>query len=165
MQEAALTGESAPTAKGVPALADADAGAGDRHDMVFMGTEVTRGRGVLVVTATGTTTQIGRVADLLGTAGRETTPLQRQIGSPRPPDPLIGERTDSRSAEPSNGCRYGRSSGGQRGIRRVARQSREPSFTGPGVHYRPSAVPPAVVPPAVVMPAVVMPAWSCRRRG
>ncbi len=37
-----------------------------------MGTEVTRGRGVLLVTATGMTTQIGGVADLLGTAGRET---------------------------------------------------------------------------------------------
>ncbi|MFW3171968.1 cation-translocating P-type ATPase [Geodermatophilus sp. CPCC 206100] len=81
VQEAALTGESAPTAKRVQALADADAAVGDRHDMLFMGTEVTRGRGALVVTATGTATEIGRVADLLAAAGRETTPLQRQIGA------------------------------------------------------------------------------------
>jgi Ca2+-transporting ATPase len=81
VQEAALTGESAPTAKCAQALADADAGVGDRHDMLFMGTEVTRGRGVLAVTATGMATEIGRVADLLATAGRETTPLQRQIAS------------------------------------------------------------------------------------
>src|SRR5690606_37240776 len=51
----------------------------DRRDMAFMSTEVTRGRGLLLVTETGMRTEIGRVAGLLSTAGRETTPLQAQI--------------------------------------------------------------------------------------
>lgn len=79
VQEAALTGESAPVGKAVAPVSDPGAAVGDRHGMVFMTTEVTRGRGVLVVTATGMGTEIGRVADLLSTAGGEDTPLQRQI--------------------------------------------------------------------------------------
>ena len=39
VQEAALAGESAPTATYVQALAQAEAGVGDRQDMVFMGTD------------------------------------------------------------------------------------------------------------------------------
>ena len=79
VQESALTGESAPVAKDVAALQDAAASLGDRSDMAYMSTAVTRGRGVMLVTATGMGTEIGRVAGLLDSAGRETTPLQRQI--------------------------------------------------------------------------------------
>ncbi|SDC56727.1 Ca2+-transporting ATPase [Sanguibacter gelidistatuariae] len=79
IQEAALTGEASPVGKSTAAIADPHIGTGDRVDMAFMSTEVTRGRGLLVVTTTGMGTEIGRVAGLLGSAGRETTPLQRQI--------------------------------------------------------------------------------------
>lgn len=79
VQESALTGESAPVSKDVSALSDPAAGLGDRTDMAYMSTAVTRGRGTLLVTATGMRTEIGRVAGLLSSAGRETTPLQRQI--------------------------------------------------------------------------------------
>ena len=79
VQESALTGESAPVSKDVSALGDPAAGLGDRTDMAYMSTAVTRGRGALLVTATGMRTEIGRVAGLLSSAGRETTPLQRQI--------------------------------------------------------------------------------------
>ncbi len=47
--------------------------------MVHMQTTVTRGRGALVVTATGAGTEIGRVAGLLQAAPQERTPLQRQL--------------------------------------------------------------------------------------
>ncbi len=80
VQEAALTGESAPVAKSPAPVADPDAPTADRTSMVYMSTAVTRGTGSAVVTATGMGTEIGRVAGLLGGAGRETTPLQRQIG-------------------------------------------------------------------------------------
>ncbi len=50
--EASLTGESEPVLKELAALAG-DAGLGDRENMVFSGTAVTRGRGRAVVTATG----------------------------------------------------------------------------------------------------------------
>ena len=51
IDEAALTGESVPTAKEVAPVAE-DAPLGDRHDMAYMNTNVTRGSGQFVVTAT-----------------------------------------------------------------------------------------------------------------
>lgn len=79
VQEAALTGESAPVPKNAPSLDPPDAPLGDRDGMAFMSTSVTRGRGVMVVTGTGMATEIGRVAGMLGQAGQEQTPLQRRI--------------------------------------------------------------------------------------
>ncbi|HET8617446.1 MAG TPA: HAD-IC family P-type ATPase [Acidimicrobiales bacterium] len=76
--EASLTGESEPVAKGTEPLAGA-AGIGDRANMVFNGTAVTRGRGRAVVTATGMATEMGKVARLLSTTEGERTPLQREI--------------------------------------------------------------------------------------
>ena len=52
IDESALTGESAPVPKQVDAVA-ADAALGDRVDMAFMNTQVTRGTGTIVVTTTG----------------------------------------------------------------------------------------------------------------
>ena len=76
--EASLTGESEAVLKDTEPV-DPDAGVGDRVDMVFSGTAVTRGRGVGVVTATGMATEIGHVARLLGETEAESTPLQREI--------------------------------------------------------------------------------------
>ena len=76
--EAALTGESLPVAKDTTPAAK-DAALGDRHDMVFSGTAVTYGRGRAVVTATGMRTEMGRVADMLGEARAESTPLQKEL--------------------------------------------------------------------------------------
>src|ERR1700712_5420117 len=76
--EASLTGESEAVLKDIDPVA-ADAGLGDRIDMVFSGTAVTRGRGLAVVTATGMGTEIGNVARLLGSTDTESTPLQREI--------------------------------------------------------------------------------------
>jgi P-type Ca2+ transporter type 2C len=77
--EAALTGESEPVLKDVAPLLE-PAVLGDRLNMVFKGTAVTRGRGRAVVTATGMATEMGRVAHLLGRTGEQRTPLQREIG-------------------------------------------------------------------------------------
>ncbi len=52
-QEAALTGESAPIPKDAGALASPDVALGDRTNMLFQNTSVTRGTGTIVVTATG----------------------------------------------------------------------------------------------------------------
>jgi magnesium-transporting ATPase (P-type) len=76
--EAALTGESEPVLKD-PAPLAAPAGIGDRFDMVFAGTAVTRGRGRAIVTATGMATEMGRIATLLDQTRPERTPLQREI--------------------------------------------------------------------------------------
>ncbi|ASR02109.1 cation-translocating P-type ATPase [Gordonia rubripertincta] len=77
--ESALTGESHPVDKSVDALDDPDLPIGDRSNMLFMNTEITRGRASMVVTATGMSTQIGTIASLLGRAGTAKTPLQRRI--------------------------------------------------------------------------------------
>lgn len=77
--EATLTGESQPVDKTTEALDDPDLPVGDRTNMLYMNTEITRGRAVMVVTATGMHTQIGKIAGLLGSAGTDKTPLQRRI--------------------------------------------------------------------------------------
>jgi potassium/sodium efflux P-type ATPase len=76
--EAALTGESEPVLKDTAPLAE-PAMVGDRINMVFNGTAVTRGRGVALVSATGMATEMGNVAQLLGRTEQESTPLQREI--------------------------------------------------------------------------------------
>jgi P-type Ca2+ transporter type 2C len=76
--EAALTGESLPVSKDTDPV-NADAGVGDRHNMVFSGTAATYGRGQGVVTATGMQTEMGRIAGLLKVQPEETTPLQTEL--------------------------------------------------------------------------------------
>jgi magnesium-transporting ATPase (P-type) len=76
--EASLTGESEPVLKDTEALAG-EVALGDRVNVVFSGTAVTRGRGRAVVTATGMGTEIGRIAGLLSRTEEEPTPLQREI--------------------------------------------------------------------------------------
>lgn len=79
VQEAALTGESVPVPKQVAPVTDPAAGLGDRASMLFQSTSVTRGSGVMVVTATGMATQMGRIATLLAEVDRTRSPLQREL--------------------------------------------------------------------------------------
>jgi potassium/sodium efflux P-type ATPase len=76
--EAPLTGESAPVEKAAGTL-EGPVALGDRVNMVFDGTAVTRGRGLAVVTATGMATEMGTIARLLGTTEEQRTPLQREV--------------------------------------------------------------------------------------
>jgi Ca2+-transporting ATPase len=77
--ESALTGESQPAEKNADALADADSALGDRHNMLYMNTMITRGRAELVVTAIGTATEMGRISEQLAQAPDSVSPLQRQL--------------------------------------------------------------------------------------
>ncbi|WP_146361977.1 cation-translocating P-type ATPase [Arthrobacter yangruifuii] len=77
--EAALTGESKPTNKVLAPLSDPQLPVADRTNLLFMDTDVTRGRAVLLVTGTGMNTQIGTIAHLLGSTMEEKTTLQRSI--------------------------------------------------------------------------------------
>ncbi len=79
IEEAALTGESHPAPKSSDAVDRDGVGLGDRVGMAFMNTTVTRGRGELVVTATGMDTEIGRIAGLLRETATDKTPLQKQL--------------------------------------------------------------------------------------
>ncbi len=77
--ESALTGESVPVAKNTDRLEDTDAVLGDRTDMVYMNTSVTRGTGLFVVTATGMATEVGHISGMLQTQEDAETPLTRQL--------------------------------------------------------------------------------------
>jgi P-type Ca2+ transporter type 2C len=79
IEEAALTGESLPVAKGTDPVPGDEVPLGDRTCMAYMNTSLTRGRGEMVVTATGMGTEIGHIADLLATTEADKTPLQKQL--------------------------------------------------------------------------------------
>ncbi|MEU7872877.1 cation-transporting P-type ATPase [Dactylosporangium sp. NPDC049140] len=79
VDESALTGESVPVAKNAYTVAGADAALGDRVDMVYMNTNVTRGAGDLVVTATGMATEVGHISGMLQAEQGAETPLTRQL--------------------------------------------------------------------------------------
>jgi len=81
IDEAALTGESVPVSKGVDVPDGADLGPADQTDMAFMHTPVTHGSGLMIVTATGGDTQVGKIAGMLATTTREETPLTKQLNT------------------------------------------------------------------------------------
>src|SRR3954447_11401516 len=78
-QEAALTGESAPVAKDSSVLRAGDVTLGDRSNMLFQNTSVTRGTGSMVVTGTGMSTQMGQIATMLTSVTRTRSPLQKEL--------------------------------------------------------------------------------------
>jgi len=80
VDEAALTGESAPVSKSTEALPE-DTDLNDRQNMVFTGTIVAYGRARAVVTTTGMATEFGKIATMVQSTSQEQTPLERRMGS------------------------------------------------------------------------------------
>ncbi len=78
VNESALTGESVPVEKQLPALPE-DAVIAERVNMLFMSTIVTSGRATGVAVLTGMGTEIGQIATGLEEVKQEDTPLQRNI--------------------------------------------------------------------------------------
>lgn len=81
VEEAALTGESVPVEKTDAAIEDkgSDIPLGDRVNMVYMGSAVVYGRAMMVVTATGMNTEMGKIADAITSAQEGETPLQKKM--------------------------------------------------------------------------------------
>lgn len=77
--ESAMTGESLPVSKQAVDRLPVETTLGDRVNMVISGTVVTSGRAVCVVTDTGMSSEMGRIAGLLRDAGDITTPLQLRM--------------------------------------------------------------------------------------
>ena len=79
IDESGLTGESAPVAKEASLILAAETILHDRSTMLYMNTMVTRGRGEMVVTATGMETEMGRLSAALARAETPPSPLQIQL--------------------------------------------------------------------------------------
>jgi len=80
LDEAALTGESAPVNKDITAFPE-ETQLNDRLNMVFTGTVVVYGRGKAAVTSTGMNTEFGKIAKLVQTTGEEETPLEKRMAT------------------------------------------------------------------------------------
>lgn len=76
VNESSLTGESESVLKFIDVINKDDISIGDRKNMVFSGSFVTYGRGVVLVTSIGMNTEIGKIANLLESAKEKKTPLQ-----------------------------------------------------------------------------------------
>ncbi len=81
IDESTLTGESVPASKTIEVLDDVTTPLAERANMAYMNTIVTRGRAELLVTATGMTTEMGRLATMLTADVEPPTPLQVQLDS------------------------------------------------------------------------------------
>lgn len=79
LEESTLTGESNPTRKDAMRIFERDILLGDRKNMVYAGTTVTRGRGKAIVCATSMSTEVGRIAGMIQSAEEQDTPLQKRL--------------------------------------------------------------------------------------
>lgn len=77
--ESSLTGESHTVEKQIDVLPAKELAIGDRINMAFKSSLITRGRGMGMVVATGLDTEIGQIAALLQDEGRVKTPLQQRM--------------------------------------------------------------------------------------
>ncbi|EOR26309.1 ATPase P [Clostridium sartagoforme AAU1] len=80
IEESAFTGESVPSEKNSDIIAEENnVPIGDQHNMAFMSTLATYGRGLGIVIATGMNTQIGKIAKMLDAEEENITPLQKKL--------------------------------------------------------------------------------------
>ncbi|MGB3309447.1 MAG: cation-translocating P-type ATPase [Nodosilinea sp.] len=79
VREAALTGEAEAVIKQPELLLEEESALGDRLNLVYQGTEVLQGRGTVLVTQTGMTTELGHIATLIQSVESEPTPLQQRM--------------------------------------------------------------------------------------
>ncbi len=79
VEEGALTGESVAVEKDTGSIPEGDVAIGDRLNMAFMNTNVTRGHGEIIVTTTGMGSEVGHIAHMLAGQKTEKTPLTKQV--------------------------------------------------------------------------------------
>ncbi len=79
VEESALTGESVPVAKHDRPIVAPDVPLGDRRNIGYMGTLVTRGTATGIVVSTGMETEMGKIADLIQNTEVMATPLQQRL--------------------------------------------------------------------------------------
>jgi Ca2+-transporting ATPase len=79
INEAVLTGESLPVKKRAEEVCPKKTALGDRKNMAYMGTVITRGKGLGVVVGTGMVTEMGQIAGSIQEIEEEATPLQKRL--------------------------------------------------------------------------------------
>jgi len=80
-EESSLTGESVPVQKDARAAVADDATLGDRATMLFVGTNIVRGKARAVVVATASHTELGKLSELIHRPRDRTTPLEEKLDS------------------------------------------------------------------------------------
>lgn len=81
VDESALTGESLPSQKETTTLAGGELPPGDQVNMAFMNTPVTHGSGTLLVTGTGSASEMGKISGMLSATAKEQSPLTRELNN------------------------------------------------------------------------------------
>jgi P-type Ca2+ transporter type 2A len=79
VDQSALTGESVTVSKEIEVVRDHSATIQDKTNLVFSGTNVTMGRGICIVTATGENAELGKIRRSIRDAEGNTSPLQKQL--------------------------------------------------------------------------------------
>lgn len=79
IDESALTGEAVPVEKYSKVITEDDVPLGDQHNLTFMGTVVTYGKGKAVITSIGMQTEMGKIAEILSETTTDLTPLQKNV--------------------------------------------------------------------------------------
>ncbi|MBC7873029.1 MAG: HAD-IC family P-type ATPase [Ferruginibacter sp.] len=78
-QEASLTGESHAIEKHTEAISGDNLVPGDQHNMIFKGTVVSNGTAKAIVTSTGMSTELGKIAGMMEASVSQKTPLQKRL--------------------------------------------------------------------------------------
>ncbi|WMW22986.1 HAD-IC family P-type ATPase [Methanolobus mangrovi] len=81
IDESALTGESVAAEKNTIPIPGEDIALGDQKNMAFSATLITQGIGMGIVVSTGTSTEIGKISELIRESGAISTPLTRTVNS------------------------------------------------------------------------------------
>lgn len=79
VNEFIFTGESKPKKKQISPILGENLGVADISNMIFMGSTLTRGEAVAVISQTGMDTALGKIAHLVSNVKEDETPLQKQM--------------------------------------------------------------------------------------
>jgi len=78
-RESALTGEATAVEKKAQTTLKEETALAERENLIFQGTEITKGRGKMLVTRTGMSTELGQIATLIQSVEGLSTPLQQRL--------------------------------------------------------------------------------------